>query len=120
MASWGRKYLFNGRYFTIRELSVKYGISERTIRRRLTQGMPLEDAATVSAHQMDRYKNKRSLCWYCANSTNGSKCPWVRSFTPVDGWVADKNHVNGNGKYDKGYDSYNVKSCPLYRADGEG
>lgn len=66
------------------------------------------------------YTKSGSLCWSCANATNGSKCPWARSFAPVPGWEAEKTHINGNSKYDKGYDSYNVKQCPLYRADREG
>ena len=115
-----REYLFHGRKVTIRELSAEYGISERSLRRRLTMGIPIEQAATIPARQMDCYRNKRSLCWYCANSTNGSKCPWVRNFTPVEGWEAEKTQIKGNGKGAKGYESYNVRKCPLYRADREG
>ena len=112
-----REYLFHGRKVTIRELSAEYGISARTLRRRMAGGMPLEQAVTAPARQMDRYKASRSLCWYCANSTNGSKCPWARSFTPVAGWEAEKTQIKGNGKGAKGYASYNVRKCPLYRAD---
>ena len=119
----GRKeqneYFFRGHRVTISALSAKYGISERTIRRRLTMGIPIEQAATIPARQMDCYRNKRSLCWYCANSTNGSKCPWARSFVPVAGWEAEKTQIKGNGKGAKGYASYNVRKCPLYRADRE-
>ena len=105
---------------TLKELAAEYGISARTIRRRVAGGMPLEQAVTAPARQMDRYKASRSLCWYCANSTNGSKCPWARSFTPVAGWEAEKTQIKGNGKGAEGYVSYNVRKCPLYRADREG
>ena len=51
-----------------------------------------------------RYCKKQTLCWSCQNATNGG-CSWSRSFTPVEGWVANK----GIG--------YNVKSCPEYIQD---
>ena len=104
---------------TLKELAAEYGVSARTLRRRMAGGMPLEQAVTAPARQMDRYKASRSLCWYCANSTNGSKCPWARSFVPVAGWEAEKTQIKGNGKGAKGYVSYNVRKCPLYRADRE-
>ena len=104
---------------TLKELAAEYGVSARTLRRRVAGGMPLEQAVTAPARQMDRYKASRSLCWYCANSTNGSKCPWARSFTPVAGWEAEKTQIKGNGKGAEGYVSYNVRKCPLYRADGK-
>ena len=66
------------------------------------------------------FEKRSSLCWSCANSTNGSKCPWARSFVPVPGWEAEKTQIKGNGKGAKGYESYNVRKCPLYRADREG
>ena len=79
----------------------------------------IEDEVMTPDGKMDRYKDKRSLCWSCQNATNGGKCPWARSFEPVRGWEAEKTHINGNGKGAKGYESYNVKQCPLYRADRE-
>ena len=108
------------RRVTLKELSAEYDISARTLRRRLAQGISLEEAVAAPVCQSDRYKEKRSLCWSCANATNGRKCPWVRNFTPVLGWEAEKNHVNGNGKGGHGYESYNVRKCPLYWADREG
>lgn len=105
---------------TLKELAAEYGISARTLRRRLANGLSLEAAVTAPAGSTDRHKDKRSICWYCANSTNGGKCPWARSFTPVPGWEAEKTQIKGNGRGDKGYESYNVKQCPLYRADREG
>lgn len=107
------------RRVTLKELSAEYDISVRTLRRRLTNGMSLEEAVAAPAGKMDRYKDKRSLCWSCANATNGSKCPWARSFAPVPGWEAEKTQIKGNSKGDRGYESYNVRKCPLYRADRE-
>ena len=115
-----KQYRFHGRRATLKELAAEYGVSARTLRRRMAGGMPLEQAVTAPARQMDRYKASRSLCWYCANSTNGSKCPWARSFTPIPGWKAEKTQIKGNSKGDRGYESYNVRKCPLYRADREG
>ena len=114
-----KKYWYQGRRATLKELAAEYGVSEGTIRYRMALGLSLEDAAKIPANQMDRYKARRSLCWYCANSTNGSKCPWARSFVPVAGWEAEKTQIKGNGKGAKGYVSYNVRKCPLYRADRE-
>lgn len=114
-----KKYWYQGRRATLKELAAECDVSARTLRRRLANGLSLEAAVTAPAGSTDRYKDKRSLCWSCANSTNGSKCPWVRSFVPVAGWEAEKTQIKGNGKGAKGYESYNVKKCPLYRADGE-
>lgn len=115
-----KQYRFHGRRVTLKELSAEYDISVRTLRRRMASGMTLEEAVTAPARQMDRYKDKRSLCWSCQNATNGSKCPWARSFTPIPGWKAEKTQIKGNSKGAKGYESYNVRKCPLYRADREG
>ena len=112
-----KKYRYHGRRVTLKELAAECDVSARTLRRRLANGLSLEAAVTAPAGSTDRYKDKRSLCWSCANSTNGSKCPWARSFVPVAGWEAEKTQIKGNGKGAKGYESYNVKKCPLYRAD---
>ena len=115
-----KKYRFHGRTVTLKELAAECDISARTLRRRMTSGMTLEEAAAAPAGGMDRYKDKRSLCWSCQNATNGGKCPWARSFAPVPGWKAEKTQIKGNGKGAKGYESYNVRKCPLYRADRDG
>lgn len=50
-------------------------------------------------------KNREeSICWECENAcTKG--CSWADEFIPVDGWEAE---------YCEKYDSYSVKSCPLF------
>lgn len=47
-----------------------------------------------------------ALCWSCQNATDYRKCPWVKDFSPVDGWTAVDT---GNG--------YFVKACPIYKRD---
>ena len=115
-----KKYWYQGRRVTLNDLAAEFDVSARKLKAHMRQGVSLEDALNKRcADTGGYYKDKRSLCWSCANSTNGSKCPWARSFVPVAGWEAEKTQIKGNGKGDKGYDSYNVKQCPLYRADRE-
>lgn len=49
-----------------------------------------------------------TLCWQCKNSTNENLCPWVKNFTPVRGWDAEKGINEG---------TFHVKHCPLYDPD---
>ncbi|MBO5909353.1 MAG: hypothetical protein J6Q67_06230 [Clostridia bacterium] len=55
-----------------------------------------------------------TLCWTCANATNGNLCPWVKNFTPVEGWVAEPKKIFFNNVT---IDSYYITECPLYRKD---
>lgn len=52
---------------------------------------------------------KQTLCWDCKNSTKPDICPWVRDFTPVPGWTAEKTEIRNLGE------SYLVKECPLFK-----
>lgn len=67
----------------------------------------------------DCRKRQDTLCWECANSVNGDKCPWVKDFTPVNGWDAEPDLiwyntplVDGVVKHEQ--PSYIVKNCPLF------
>lgn len=65
-----------------------------------------------------------TLCWKCANATDSTKCPWVKDFTPVEGWDAEETKIWYNqevdGKhYRKEEVSYIVKSCPLYEYEND-
>ncbi|MCI7428540.1 MAG: hypothetical protein MSS83_05485 [Methanobrevibacter sp.] len=52
---------------------------------------------------------KKSLCWSCKNCYSG--CSWSKNFEPVEGWDATPQ------TFDR-YDSFLVRSCPLYENDG--
>jgi hypothetical protein len=44
-------------------------------------------------------------------------CPWEARFEPVPGWEATRTKVDPNGTYrglKKGYESYDIKKCPLF------
>ncbi len=55
------------------------------------------------------YFKKDTLCWSCA--TCSPKCSWKRKLIPVEGWEAKPVKLKMQYKI---YDSYIVKSCPLY------
>lgn len=58
---------------------------------------------------------KHTLCWDCTRS--GNTCPWLRNFTPVKGWEAEKTKLRmqrGAGKYEY-VDTYKINKCPLFR-----
>lgn len=58
----------------------------------------------------------QSLCWKCAKACGG--CSWSdRSFTPVDGWVAEPTKVRGHQADGQVMDSYMVHECPLFESD---
>lgn len=54
----------------------------------------------------------KTLCWQCANATDGNKCSWVRDNTPVDGWEAEKTEIQYGYNITK---SYSIKKCPLFK-----
>ena len=58
-------------------------------------------------------RTAETLCWKCANATNNG-CLWSRSLIPVDGWIAEEDHHNGD--YMGG--SYLVRECPKFMPDG--
>ena len=67
----------------------------------------------------DIYKKPMSLCWKCAKACGG--CSWSDgSFTPVEGWTAEKMKLRVAPKKDKWgryVDSYMVTDCPLFEDD---
>lgn len=63
-------------------------------------------------HNAERLRE--SICWSCANATNGNKCKWVKNFTPIEGWKAIKKNIaysNGDGE------TYEIRYCPNYVYD---
>lgn len=78
----------------------------------------------MGAEMADKSPTKRvdTLCWDCENAVNGKKCPWVGSFTPVEGWEAIPDLVWYNtplvgGVVRHEQKSYIVLSCPLFQPD---
>ena len=60
-------------------------------------------------------KFKCQLCTTCARASGF--CSWSRKLVPVEGWDAEPTSVkavSNNGSYE----SYRVKTCPLYIQDG--
>ena len=53
-----------------------------------------------------------TICWDCANATNGNLCPWVKDYTPVEGWDAIPKRIKFN---DIITDSYIVMACPNFK-----
>lgn len=53
-----------------------------------------------------------TICWDCANATNGNLCPWVKDYTPVEGWDAIPKRIKFN---DAITDSYIVIACPNFK-----
>lgn len=62
-----------------------------------------------------------SKCWSCGNAVpnliTGAGCSWSKEFKPVDGWKADRHILYKNTCRE--IESYHVKTCPLFRRDGE-
>lgn len=56
-------------------------------------------------------------CIHAVPDNEGHGCPWSREFKPVPGWDAEptklKTAVVAGKKYYS--DSYNIKSCPLFK-----
>lgn len=55
-------------------------------------------------------EKSKTLCWNCANATDGRKCEWARDGIPVKGWEA---YPTTNFYFD----SYCVLSCPKFVSD---
>lgn len=56
-----------------------------------------------------------TICWGCDKAYG--QCSWSKSFTPVEGWEAERRDVK-IAVY--GYvESYIVTACPLFEKDGE-
>ena len=58
-----------------------------------------------------------SLCLDCESATKPWRCPWVKNFTPIEGWEATPTQLY---KPPMHYDSFDVKSCPLFVRDAVG
>lgn len=57
-----------------------------------------------------------TLCWKCAKACGG--CSWSdRSFTPVEGWVAETTKLHGYRGDGGVIDSYRVIECPQFEDD---
>lgn len=60
---------------------------------------------------------ENSLCWSCERATSERLCPWVGG-KAVKGWEAEPTvltHQMNGVQYTT--NSYQVKSCPLYKED---
>lgn len=60
-------------------------------------------------------KQRKTICWNCAN-TNGKKCSWfAKNAKPVDGWEAIRNDIaiNDHGTM-RFCESYIVTRCPNF------
>ena len=65
--------------------------------------------------ERDNHRHRsKTLCWLCANATDGNLCPWVKDFTPVEGWEAEPRKIFSNNVT---IQSYNITKCPLFRKD---
>lgn len=53
-----------------------------------------------------------TLCWVCANATNGALCSWVDTATPVEGWEAKPTKIYYNESI---VDSFKVIKCPIFK-----
>ena len=62
------------------------------------------------------YTVQSTLCWDCANATNGG-CSWSANLKPVEEWEAKK--INKSIQYGDGT-SYLVYACPLFERDAYG
>lgn len=57
---------------------------------------------------------EESLCWACTRPGTGG-CSWDKSFTPVEGWEAEKREFPGACSHPNF--SYHVIKCPLFEKD---
>lgn len=72
--------------------------------------------------------HRQSLCWSCRNAVPNTTrleelgregiigCPWSVAFQPVEGWQAVKVIKSDYNPYE----SYDVRSCPMWEEDGDG
>ena len=75
---------------------------------------------------------RETLCWTCKHCTGSClpetdkntntkalyQCPWVRDYTPVEGWTATRTELKVAP--DQKTESYFIHSCPHYKMDLEG
>lgn len=61
-----------------------------------------------------RGKSSQTICWECRNAVNG--CSWSRTFTPVKGWVAEREDREYDPVWRPGQitTTYTVRCCPLF------
>lgn len=79
-------------------------------------GQNMKSGKTRSCGCLRSKRKPSTLCWKCANATDGRKCPWVAFGTPVKGWTADKTVITYQD-YTQGtvqQHSYKVHECPLF------
>ena len=90
-------------YYTCKEYMETLNLGE-SITRNITRkhGILIKPAEKILIND--------TICWNCANYT---KCSWHKTFTPVEGWVAEKTIKKGVGE------SYCVKSCPMFKKSEE-
>ena len=106
-----------------RGIAAQLGISRDTVDRYVNharkKGLLPPAKESTYKHNCVNY----SKCWDCARATLGTAvkkkcgiCSWADDFTPVKGWDAYRNDVNGGvtGRYLIG--SYRVRKCPLFVA----
>lgn len=89
-------------YYTAKEYSQKLGFDECLVRN-------IAKAHNVPLKKFERQYPNDTICWNCANYT---KCSWHKTFTPVEGWVAEKTKIDIDGRP---IESYCVKSCPMFK-----
>ena len=64
----------------------------------------------------NQYTKSHTICWDCANSTNGGCC-WSREFIPVDGWEAIPDRIKINANRADYEDTWCVVKCPEFVRD---
>lgn len=57
-------------------------------------------------------KSGNTLCWDCKNES----CDWIMAGKPVEGWRARKTKIHNP---EKDTESFEVRSCPLYKGSPE-
>lgn len=86
-------------YYTCKEYMQVLGMGEYVVRN-IARKHKIPLKASIKLFSKD------TICWNCANYC---KCSWHKTFTPVDGWTAEKVIKNGVGE------TYCVKSCPMFK-----
>lgn len=86
---------------TVNEMVEKTGIPANSIRTLISKyGLEYKEEKNFSGE---------TLCWKCKNYT---KCSWYKTFTPVEGWEAEKTKLKISENHY--VDSYKVISCPMF------
>lgn len=86
--------------------------SIRSVARRLGIEIKMDPRRKYNPEANGGGKVTESICWQCANATDGSKCSWARDFTPVEGWDAIPKRIKFNEYIT---DSYIVRGCPKFK-----